>query len=91
MACQWRATKSTAEGYMTLLCFIKYTYSETCIRRNRMGPKIFSTLDKFPHYTKKIALILLAGTIEFVHIEQISALFKFRLIQVPPYTSFTVP
>jgi hypothetical protein len=27
-------------------------YSETCIRRNRMGPKIFSTLDKFPHYTK---------------------------------------
>jgi hypothetical protein len=27
-------------------------YSETCIRRNRMGPKIFSTLDKLPHYTK---------------------------------------
>jgi hypothetical protein len=27
-------------------------YNETCIRRNRMGPKIFSTLDKFPHYTK---------------------------------------
>jgi hypothetical protein len=27
-------------------------YSETCIRRNRMGPKIFSTLDTFPHYTK---------------------------------------
>jgi hypothetical protein len=39
-----------------------------------MGPKIFSTLDKF-----------LAGTIEFVHIEQISALFKFRLIQVSLY------
>jgi hypothetical protein len=29
--------------------------------------------------------ILLAGTIEFVHIEQISALFKFRLIQVSLY------
>jgi hypothetical protein len=29
-----------------------FKYSETCIRRNRMGPKIFSTLDKFPHYTK---------------------------------------
>jgi hypothetical protein len=29
-----------------------WKYSETCIRRNRMGPKIFSTLDKFPHYTK---------------------------------------
>jgi hypothetical protein len=29
-----------------------YIYSETCIRRNRMGPKMFSTLDKFPHYTK---------------------------------------
>jgi hypothetical protein len=29
-----------------------WMYSETCIRRNRMGPKIFSTLDKFPHYTK---------------------------------------
>jgi hypothetical protein len=29
-----------------------YIYSETCISRNRMGPKIFSTLDKFPHYTK---------------------------------------
>jgi hypothetical protein len=27
-------------------------YSETCIKRNRMGPKIFSTFDKFPHYTK---------------------------------------
>jgi hypothetical protein len=27
-------------------------YSETCIGRNRMGTKIFSTLDKFPHYTK---------------------------------------
>jgi hypothetical protein len=27
-------------------------YSETCIRRNRMGPKIFSTFDKFPRYTK---------------------------------------
>jgi hypothetical protein len=27
----------------------------------------------------------LAGTIEFVHIEQISALFKFRLIQVSLY------
>jgi hypothetical protein len=38
-----------------------------------MGLKIFSTLDKFPHYT-----------IEFVHIEQISALFK-RLIQVSLY------
>jgi hypothetical protein len=43
-------------------CYFKYNkkdapevvviYSETCIRRNRMGPKIFSTLDKFPHYTK---------------------------------------
>jgi predicted phage tail protein len=32
---------------------LKYTiYSETCMRRNRMGPNIFSTLDKFPHYTK---------------------------------------
>jgi hypothetical protein len=31
---------------------INTKYSETCIRRNRMGPKIFSTLDKFPHYTK---------------------------------------
>jgi hypothetical protein len=30
----------------------KTKYSETCIRWNRMGPKIFSTLDKFPHYTK---------------------------------------
>jgi hypothetical protein len=29
-----------------------YIYSETCIRRNPKGPKIFSTLDKFPHYTK---------------------------------------
>jgi hypothetical protein len=41
-----------------LLTFLAITYmrssnfSETCIRRNRMGPKIFSTLDKFPHYTK---------------------------------------
>jgi hypothetical protein len=50
-----------------------------------MGPKIFSTLDKFPHYTKQITLILLAWTIEFVHIEQISALFKFRLVQVSLY------
>jgi hypothetical protein len=50
-----------------------------------MGPKIFSTLDKFPHYTKYITLILLAGTIEFVHIEQISALFKFHLTQVLLY------
>jgi hypothetical protein len=32
--------------------------------------------------------ILLAGTIEFVHIEQISALFKFRLIQVLLYIYF---
>jgi hypothetical protein len=32
--------------------FLHYLYSETCIRRNRKGPKIFSTLDKFPHYTK---------------------------------------
>jgi hypothetical protein len=31
---------------------IMLLYSETCIRRNRMGPKIFFTLDKFPHYTK---------------------------------------
>jgi hypothetical protein len=30
-------------------------------------------------------MILLARTIEFVHIEQISALFKFRLIQVSLY------
>jgi hypothetical protein len=29
-----------------------HLYSETCIRQNHMGPKIFSTLDKFPHYTK---------------------------------------
>jgi hypothetical protein len=29
-----------------------FTGCETCIRRNRTGPKIFSTLDKFPHYTK---------------------------------------
>jgi hypothetical protein len=29
--------------------------------------------------------ILLAGTIEFVHIEQVSALFKFRLGQVSLY------
>jgi hypothetical protein len=43
-----------------------------------MGPKIFSTLDKFPHYTILITLILLSGTIEFVHIEQISALYKFH-------------
>jgi hypothetical protein len=50
-----------------------------------MGPKIFSTLDTFPHYTKQIILILLAGTIEFVHIEKISALFKFRFIQVSLY------
>jgi hypothetical protein len=50
-----------------------------------MGPKIFSTLDKFPHYTKYITLILLAGTIEFVRFEQISALFKFRLIHVSLY------
>jgi hypothetical protein len=34
------------------LMFLYLIYSETCIRRNRMGPKIFSTLDKFPHYTK---------------------------------------
>jgi hypothetical protein len=45
-----------------------------------MGPKIFSTLDKFPHNTKQITLILLAETIEFVHIEQISALYKFHCI-----------
>jgi hypothetical protein len=50
-----------------------------------MGPTMFSTLDKFPHYTKLITLILLAGTIEFVHIEQISVLFKFRFIQVSLY------
>jgi hypothetical protein len=31
---------------------------------------------------------LLAGTIEFVHIEQISALFKFRLIQVSLYNNY---
>jgi hypothetical protein len=47
-----------------------------------MGPKIFSTLDKFPHYTKYTTLILLAGTIEFVHIEQISALYKFHCIKI---------
>jgi hypothetical protein len=29
--------------------------------------------------------ILLSGTIEFVHIEQVSALFKFRLGQVSLY------
>jgi hypothetical protein len=35
--------------------------------------------------------ILLAGTIEFVHIEQISALFKFRLIQVSLYKTILKP
>jgi hypothetical protein len=34
------------------VCVYIYIYSETCIRQNRTGPKIFSTLEKFPHYTK---------------------------------------
>jgi hypothetical protein len=33
--------------------------------------------------------ILLAGTIEFVHIEQISTLLKFRIIQVSLYMGTT--
>jgi hypothetical protein len=44
---------SVAESRRALQRTVTVTiYSETCIRRNRMGPKIFSTLDKFPHYTK---------------------------------------
>jgi putative copper export protein len=35
--------------------------------------------------------ILLAGTTEFVHIEQVSALFKFRLGQVLLYKHKTAP
>jgi hypothetical protein len=34
--------------------------------------------------------ILLAETIEFVHIEQIFALFKFRLIQVSLYIYYSL-
>ena len=29
-------------------------YSKTCSKRNRMGPRFFSTLDNFPHYGNKI-------------------------------------
>jgi hypothetical protein len=32
---------------------------------------MFSTLAKFPHYSKYITLILLAETVEFVHIEDV--------------------
>jgi hypothetical protein len=50
---------NTAHVFIFTTCFgyreassSETKYSETCIRRNRKGPKIFSTLDKFPHYTK---------------------------------------
>jgi hypothetical protein len=50
----WRFpfTLSRKQAYKCLHKYFHTIYSETCIRRNRMGPKIFSTLDKFPHYTK---------------------------------------
>jgi hypothetical protein len=47
-----------------------------------------SAMGRFRIIQKKnntVMPILLAGTIEFVHIEQVSALFKFRLGQVSLY------
>jgi hypothetical protein len=60
-------------------------YSETCIRRNRMGPKIFSTMDKFPPLYK------INNTDSSGRDYRICSHWaNFRLIQVPPYTNFTV-
>ena len=40
------------QGFITVVS--KCIYSKTCSKRNRMGPRFFSTLDNFPHYGNKI-------------------------------------
>jgi hypothetical protein len=54
----------------------KNTYTES------QGTEYIFHIGQVPHCTKKITLILLTGTIKFVHIELVSALFTFRLGQV---------
>jgi hypothetical protein len=49
---QPRGDSSVTRNKLVSELYAIYIHSKTCIRRNRTGTKIFSTLDKFPHYKK---------------------------------------